>query len=178
MTRVIARCGVTGATMRVIAEESGWSTGSLAHYFSDREDILASTLRYSHENIRLRWARKLDGARGVAAIKELILDNLPLDNLRKTETQLEVVFWGQAVHSPELLRTQRVGDSDLHATMLSLIKEAQASGEISSKFSAQLTTERLLALIDGLSVHRILYSSRISRNDMLAIVDHELELLS
>lgn len=177
VTRVIARHGIEGATMRVIAEESGWSTGSLAHYFSDRDDILASALRYSHETIRKRWAEKLTGKRGLAAIRKLVLDNLPLDNLRSTETRLEVVFWGQAINTPELLQVQQIEDDDLYKTMLALVIEGQASGEVDTSLSAELTTERILALIDGLSVHRVLYGSRLSRDDVRAIFDHELQRL-
>ena len=57
--RVIARGGLERATIRTIAEETGWSTGVLAHYFADKEDILASALQLSHERITARWDEKL-----------------------------------------------------------------------------------------------------------------------
>ena len=52
--RVIARDGLERATVRTIAEETGWSTGVLAHYFADKEDILTSALQLSHERIAAR----------------------------------------------------------------------------------------------------------------------------
>ena len=49
--RVIARTGIVGVTTREIAREAGFSTGVLAHYFADKEDILAAALRLSHQQV-------------------------------------------------------------------------------------------------------------------------------
>ncbi|GAA2576151.1 TetR family transcriptional regulator C-terminal domain-containing protein [Dactylosporangium fulvum] len=178
VTRVIARSGIDGATMRAIADESGWSTGSLAHYFSDRDDILASALRYSHRVIRERWARKLEGLAGLAALRELVLDNLPLDAERTSETRLEIIFWGQALNAPFLMEVQQSEETDLFRTMRELVVDAQVAGEVERRLNPDLVAERLLALIDGLSLHRLLYGSRLSTSAMTKIIDQEFEALS
>ena len=59
--RVIVRDGIDAATTRAIAKEAGYSNGVLAHYFADKDEILLSALRQSHQRIRERLARKLDG---------------------------------------------------------------------------------------------------------------------
>jgi len=38
--RLISRNGITGATMRGIAEEAGLSTGAIYHYYKSKEEIL------------------------------------------------------------------------------------------------------------------------------------------
>ncbi|HEY7075876.1 MAG TPA: TetR family transcriptional regulator, partial [Solirubrobacteraceae bacterium] len=76
--RVIARDGLERATIRSLAAETGWSSGVLAHYFADKDDILGSALRLAYDRIRARWAAKLDGLSGAEALYELVLDNLPL----------------------------------------------------------------------------------------------------
>ncbi|MDR2930826.1 MAG: TetR family transcriptional regulator [Propionibacteriaceae bacterium] len=176
--RVISRNGVEGTTMRVIAEESGWSTGSLAHYFSDRDDIVASALRYSHTTIRKRWTRKLKNKTGLAAVRELMVDNLPLDKTRATETRLEVVFWGQAANQPRLLAVQRNNDGTLFEAMKRYVDQAHEAGELTADTNTELVTQRLLALIDGLSVRHMLSETQITQADMLQIVDEEIERLS
>ena len=45
--RVIARAGVDGASMREIANEAGWTTGTLVHYFANKHELLDFTLRAS-----------------------------------------------------------------------------------------------------------------------------------
>jgi AcrR family transcriptional regulator len=66
---VIARGGLEKATVRTIARETGRSAGTLAHYFTDKDDVLVSALQLSHERIVARWEEKLRGLRGVNALR-------------------------------------------------------------------------------------------------------------
>ena len=43
--RVIGRDGLEAATTRAVADESGWSTGVLKHYFDDKDHLLHEALR-------------------------------------------------------------------------------------------------------------------------------------
>ena len=52
--RVIARDGISGATIRAIAREANCSRGILAHYFDDKADILGSALVMSHRRVVAR----------------------------------------------------------------------------------------------------------------------------
>ena len=54
--RVIARDGITGATIRAIAKEANCSRGILGHYFDDKADILGSALVLSHRRVGTRMA--------------------------------------------------------------------------------------------------------------------------
>ena len=42
--RVIARNGLGGTTLADVAEESGWSIGSIRHYFPNKDELIASAL--------------------------------------------------------------------------------------------------------------------------------------
>src|SRR5688572_2770913 len=64
--RVIVRDGIDAATTRAIAKEAGYSNGVLAHYFTDKDEILLSALRQSHQRIRDRLTRKVEGVPGLA----------------------------------------------------------------------------------------------------------------
>lgn len=44
---VIHRYGVQGATMRLVAEEAGVSTGAIYHYFASKEDILYAVMDHN-----------------------------------------------------------------------------------------------------------------------------------
>src|SRR4051794_28190875 len=99
--RVVARDGLEGATIRGIATETGWSAGSLAHYFTDKDDILDSALRIAYERIAARWDARLEGLTGIAALRELVLDNLPLDDQRELETEFLMNYWSRAIRGGE-----------------------------------------------------------------------------
>src|SRR3984957_18801637 len=77
--RVIARDGITGATIRAIAREANCSRGILAHYFDDKADILGSALVMSHRRVVARMNARADGLTGLAALRVVMLEALPLD---------------------------------------------------------------------------------------------------
>ncbi|WP_336206166.1 TetR/AcrR family transcriptional regulator [Nonomuraea sp. LPB2021202275-12-8] len=164
--RVIVRDGIDAATTRAIAKEAGYSNGVLAHYFADKDEILLSALRQSHQRIRERLARKVDGVSGLAALRELLLDNLPLDAERTQETRLEVSFWSRSLAAERLAEVQRAEAAELRAAVRDLLAQARAGGELSTDQSLDDLAEQLLALVDGLSLHLLLYPDRLRRVDL------------
>ncbi|HLU73890.1 MAG TPA: TetR/AcrR family transcriptional regulator [Nonomuraea sp.] len=175
--RVIARDGLDAATTRAIAKEAGYSNGVLAHYFTDKDDILLSALRQSHQRIRERLARKVEGVTGLAALRELLLDNLPLDAERTQETRLEVSFWSRSLASERLADVQRSEAAELRAAVRDLLAQAKAAGELSTDQNLDDVTEHLLALVDGLSLHLLLYPDRLRRVDLERILLQHLDNL-
>src|SRR5215218_8024842 len=54
--RLASRHGLEAVTVRRVAEEAGWSTGAVVHYFSDKEDLLLSAF----ETVADRVGRRLE----------------------------------------------------------------------------------------------------------------------
>jgi AcrR family transcriptional regulator len=171
--QVIARDGLERATIRSIAEETGWSAGVLAHYFADKEDILASAIQLSHERIAARWDAKLAGLRGLDALRELVLDNLPLDDERELETRFEVNYWSRAVTRQDVPATAWRRGPLLVDRLAELVEDARNLGEIDVTEPSADIAERLLALIDGLSLHALLHPARVTRERQAALVEQE-----
>ena len=171
--RVIARDGLDASTIRAIAKETDSSAGALSHYFKDKDDILTFALKLSHRRIRERQNRKLDGLKGVEALRELVLDNLPLDEERELETRLEVGYWARSLTRPEVRKVQGTEAAVLHKRLVALIIEAQRRGDMDGETAASTIAERLLALIDGLSLHALLYPERLSPQAQMTIIDQE-----
>ncbi|MEV4220584.1 TetR/AcrR family transcriptional regulator [Nonomuraea sp. NPDC049725] len=164
--RVIVRDGIDAATTRAIAKEAGYSNGVLAHYFTDKDEILLSALRQSHQRIRERLARKVEGVSGLAALRELLLDNLPLDAERTQETRLEVSFWSRSLASELLADVQRAEAAELRTAVRALLAQARLAGELTTEANLDDVAEQLLALVDGLSLHLLLYPERLRRVDL------------
>lgn len=169
--RVVARDGLEGATIRGMARETGWSSGVLAHYFTDKDDILASALRLAYSRIAARWERKLAGLSGIAALYELVLDNLPLDDERELETKFLMNYWSRAIRGGDgVPRPARRGPL-LIDRLAQLTRDGQLAGEIRDDESPEDIAEYLLALIDGFSLHGLLDPQRLSRERQVALVD-------
>lgn len=175
--RIILREGIEAATTRAIAREAGYSNGVLTHYFADKDDIMLSALRSSHRRIVKRLRGRLTGLTGLAALRELLLDNLPLDDERAGETGLEIGFWSRSLTSPAMLEAQRAEAEELRYLVRSLLGSADASGEISTAEDLDDATDRLLALVDGLSVRRLLHPGRLGVARLERLLDAELDRL-
>ncbi|GIH48015.1 TetR/AcrR family transcriptional regulator [Microbispora rosea] len=175
--RIILREGIDAATTRAIAKEAGYSNGVLTHYFADKDEILLSALEASHRRIADRLREKLSGRTGLAALRELLLDNVPLDDERAGETGLEVGFWGRSLTSPALLEVQRREAAELRYVMTSLLRSAAEAGEIRTDEDLEDVAERLLALVDGLSVHRLLYPGHVTGERLERLILGEIDRL-
>jgi AcrR family transcriptional regulator len=176
--RTIARDGIERTTIRTIAKESGWSAGVLAHYFADKDEILDSAIKLMYERIAVRWSEKLEGLSGVAALHELVLDNLPLDDERELETRFLMNYWSRAIRDGDgVARPERRGPQ-LIDLLSDLVGEARDAGEISGDESPQDIAERLLALIDGFSLHNLLDPQRLPRERQVALIAQEFDRLT
>jgi AcrR family transcriptional regulator len=175
--RVIVRDGIEGTTIRAIAKETGWSTGVLSHYFADKDEIIASALRLAYERIATRWDEKLDGLTGVSALYELVVDNLPLDDERKLETQLLMNYWSMMIRGHDLTARPRRRGPLLIDLLTRFVREGQEAGEIRRDEAPEDIAERLLGLIDGFSLHGLLNPDRLNDERQIALIGQEFERL-
>ncbi|MEP6296538.1 MAG: TetR family transcriptional regulator, partial [Ilumatobacter sp.] len=103
---VIARRGVAGASLRTVAAEAGWTTGTLAHYFTDKRDLLAFTLETSLERRRARRGDPKSSNRG-DEIRTSLTNALPLDDEGRLHWTVTVAFAAHASAEPQLQLVQR-----------------------------------------------------------------------
>ena len=128
--RVIARDGIARATIRAIAREADCSRGILAHYFDDKADILGSALVLSHRRVVARMEARAAGLTGLAALRVIMLEALPLDSERDLEAQIEISFWGRALGNPALRRLQHAEFDRFTDRLRGHLVEAEKDGEL------------------------------------------------
>ncbi|WP_439380122.1 TetR/AcrR family transcriptional regulator [Amycolatopsis lexingtonensis] len=88
---LIVRGGIEAATMREIAAAAGFANGALKLYFPSKEDIIAAT--YERALDMMRQYVDLDGMRGIAALRELCVSSMPIDDERITAGRVLMIFW-------------------------------------------------------------------------------------
>jgi AcrR family transcriptional regulator len=175
--RVIAARGIDEVTIREIARESGYSSGVLAHYFENKDDLLAHALQLSHTRIRKRYDAEVETPVAADALKAILLDNLPLDEQRELETRIEMSFWARALRKEALHEIQEEESEGLRALLRELVEKAQGDGAISPDHDRELVLELFGALIDGISLHRLLYPDRLPPERQTAVMELALRLL-
>jgi AcrR family transcriptional regulator len=173
--RVIARDGITGATIRAIAREARCSPGILGHYFDDKADILGSALVLSHRRVGARMSTAAAGLAGMAALRAVMLEALPLDEQRDLEAQIEISFWGRALGNAALRDLQHSEFERLCGHLRSHLQEAADLGELRADCDLDLATHELVVLIDGLSAERVLYPDRVSAERQTQMLDRLLQ---
>jgi AcrR family transcriptional regulator len=169
--RVIARDGIAGATIRAIAREAACSRGILGHYFDDKADILGSALVHSHRRVGARMTQASAGQTGMAALRMVMLEALPLDERRDLEAQIEISFWGRALGNASMRDLQHSEFDRLRARLRGHLDEAGQQGELAPGCDPDLATHQLLVLIDGLSAERVLYPDRVTPERQLVMLD-------
>jgi AcrR family transcriptional regulator len=173
--RVIARAGMVGATMREIAREAGVSTGILAHYFADKEDLLGHALRLSHRRVYERIHAGTQGLIGLPALRVIMLEALPLDQHRLLEAQIEMHFLSHAVGNDSLRELQNQEFERFWDALHHRVGEAQTLGEISTALDVDWITHQLIILVEGISLEAVLYPARVHPDRQREILDHFLE---
>ncbi|KAB8193562.1 TetR family transcriptional regulator [Nonomuraea phyllanthi] len=104
--RVILREGLAGVTVRGVAAEAGWSTGSLRHYFGNQHELQAYVVRATTDALRRRVLPRVQRPRTEGSVVEqvasIVEELLPLDAERREEYALwsAIVAWERR-HPPE-----------------------------------------------------------------------------
>jgi AcrR family transcriptional regulator len=168
--RTIAQHGISGATIRRIAKEAGVSTGFISHYFRDKKEVLAAALTLSNEQSQQRLSKRVEGLRGLTALRAVIEAVLPVDAERRLEWLIWVTFWGSAGADPALASEWRRGRDGWRVTLVRLLQEAKADREVRPDLDAEHEADRLVVLIVGLGLHE--RSGRFQRRALMFVDEH------
>jgi AcrR family transcriptional regulator len=170
-SRLIARSGISAATMREVAAEAGLTTGSLTHYFADKRALMLHTFRVSLDGRkRVRAART--AADPVGELIQSLEGSLPLDEERRRHWLVSVAFCAEATGDADLSATQR----DEYRVHRDYIAELVATAGLGSGRGAVALAERLLACANGVAVQALFDESGWPPKRQLArlheLVDH------
>jgi AcrR family transcriptional regulator len=100
--RVVLRDGIAAATVRAVAAEAGWSSGSMRYYFATQGELRAfmaeATVRRLRQRVRARIERPRTHPSLVERAASVVEEFLPLDDERREEYALWVALaeWGRA----------------------------------------------------------------------------------
>jgi AcrR family transcriptional regulator len=168
--RLVMREGIEAASLRGVAAEAGWSTGSVRHYFPCHADLLAFAMELVVENVGRRVGEITAGPDARATAAELLQRVLPLDDERRAEMQVWLAFTTRALVDPAL---RELRDS-AHAALRGLCRDAAALLGVSD---ADREGERLHALVDGLALHAVLDPATTTPDRQVELLGEYLDAL-
>jgi AcrR family transcriptional regulator len=175
--RVIRRDGIDQASVRTVAEEAGWSTGALRHYFATQSELLAFAMRLVVEQIEDRIATLDQPTEPREAVEQVLHELLPLDDERRAENEVWLAFTARALIDPELRAQHSEVHDALHQACVSALETLAAAGRANADPDMVLQVERLHALLDGLAVHTALRPDLMPPEQIVAVVRLHLDAL-
>jgi AcrR family transcriptional regulator len=176
--RVIARNGLAGTTLAHVAEESGWSIGSIRYYFPNKDELVASALWRVGERLDQRIRDRTAGGMTVKDLRAAAIELLPLDADRHEEALVYLAFMAQAAVVPELAEAAEGAAQRLQEPLAARIAYAARAGELPAHLDAEHEAARLRVLLDGLRVELVTTPRQTSADWALAVLDDHLTALA
>jgi AcrR family transcriptional regulator len=169
--RLVLREGIEAASVRRVAAEAGWSTGSLRHYFETQPELLAFAMDLVVQRVSDRVAAIPRGRDRRALAERLLHEVLPLDAERQAEMQVWLAFTARSLVEPALRELR----DRAHAGLRSLCR---AAADLLAAPSPERDAERLHALIDGLALHAVLDPPTTTPTRQVELLAVQLDALS
>ena len=179
--RTVERRGLEAATVREIAAEAGYSTGVLAHYFGDKDELLTYALQVSVEDAvgRMRSTANA-GESGLAALRGGLHAVLPLDERGRAEWRVWLGFWGRAAgeRSGALISEHERWYAPWREVVRELLEVCREEGSIPAVLDAGLEARMLVAFVDGLGIEAALEPGKLPPEEQVSMLDRYLSRLA
>ena len=173
---VIAREGLEGLTMRVVAKEAGFTTGALTHYFQSKDELLIAASEAGADVVRPEMDDAATGASARGALRDLLYTVLPTSPAMKAQWRFWVAFWERAAHSPQVQRVMRERYFEYTNRVATVIRRSQEQGETPRDVDAEAVAREVIALIDGIGVQVMIGSRKFTVAVQRQYVDALLEM--
>jgi AcrR family transcriptional regulator len=179
--RVIRRDGVRSASVRAVATEAGWSAGALRHYFTTQSELILFATELVIQRVQARMPRHFDEPRDDPYLRaqEILEEVMPMDEEREVECLVWLAVTDLARFDPALGAVrEHAFDGTRHLCRLAL------ADILGSPWPQDWTdpmpdpahedrAERLHAFVDGLTLHGIVYPTRMPPERLRAVLrDH------
>jgi AcrR family transcriptional regulator len=169
--RLIVRHGVEAASIRRVAAEAGWSTGSLRHYFATQSELLTFSMELVAARVTERLQTLTPPADPHLAVQGLLEQILPLDDDRRAEMHVWLAFSTRAAVDPALRPLRDASHAGL-AEMCRQIAEALGAPD------PDLAGADLHALADGLALQGVLTPELMPPDRIRVLIAHRIAILS
>jgi TetR/AcrR family transcriptional repressor of bet genes len=175
---IASREGLEAVTVRRVAEEAGWSTGALVHYFEAKEDLLLFAFRMVADRVGRRLAQTEERtSEPLELVRAQLVEGLPLDRERQAEVRVWFAFLGLALTRPALARAQRVTYRAWRDRVADRLRDAQERGDLRADVDCAAEAAALVALVDGLAIQATFEPRALSAQRQVQLVDAHLGAL-
>lgn len=154
--RIIARHGISGATMRQIAAEAGFANGALKPYFPTKAELIEATYAFVFDRTNRRVEVATRGLDGLAALGAFCREVLPLDAERLDEARVVISFWQEAAHDPRGAELNNTSMAQWRRSMAEWMGQAREAGELEAAVDIPAAADVLLNFLLGCQISAVI----------------------
>ncbi|MEW6476048.1 MAG: TetR/AcrR family transcriptional regulator [Actinomycetota bacterium] len=175
--RVIARDGLSGASLRTIAREIGYTTGVVMHYFRDKEELLVAAAEAVFGPFEKLLSEALLMEDTFEGLRRICVIPLPTTRAKQALPRIYAQVLASAETEPAFARAFATRYAAIRDGVQSLLARGQENGSFRADFDPAAQCDVLCALVDGLALHAVSEPSRFPAGRIVTLVTQELEKL-
>jgi AcrR family transcriptional regulator len=168
---LISSRGFQSVTMRELATEAGYANGALTRYFPDKDAVLRAAFRRAYDATNERATAAIGDRGGLAALRLLCLEIMPLDEERLREARVVIGFWDHAAGDADLVAFFDSTVVEWRDQVRTYLRQARATGEISDGRPDEVVIDTLIALLMGLQINALFMPKDTTPARQHAILD-------
>jgi len=177
--RLASRDGLDSLTMRRVAAEAGWSTGALAHYFDDKEELLVFAFQTVADRVGRRIVKAAEHTRDpLELVRTQLVEGLAIDSERRAEVRVWFAFLGLAETQPRLAKAGRDAYRLWRERVAKTLAAAQRQGLVDNAVDLKREAAALIALVDGIAIQATFDPRAVSAERQLELLDDHLARLA
>jgi AcrR family transcriptional regulator len=160
---VIAERGFAETRIADVAERAGASPALVIYYFGTKDALLTEAMRYAEDRFYDLGATRMAAAPGAREKLEAVVRMCCLEDPDEDPPDSWVLWldlWSQAARHPEMAKVREEFDEHWRATIASIVREGQISGEF-APIDAEEFAIAFSALLDGFAVQIALEDPRV-----------------
>lgn len=168
--RVLADKGFGGLTLRAVATAMDVSTGMLMHYFPTKRALVAHALDLLEKRTAER-PRRTRPAEGLAALRAMLLDILPLTADDTARNRIWVSSWDLALADEALGQGQADRYARLRSALRPHLQAARDLGELPATADLEQLAATAVAFSHGLVVQALFDPGRFPAEAQITMLD-------
>lgn len=163
MRQVVARDGFDAVSIRSIAAEVGLSKSTIAHYFTDRAELLDIAVGQQTEATLKEFAKiDLEDCTPEVAQKAIMLA-IPTTPKRRKQSQVWLALLQECGVNPQVAANLVQLNKDVRAGLAVVLQALSDNGYVAADRDLSVEIAKLHALIDGLSLQTLTDSKGTSK---------------
>ncbi|MFI9292980.1 TetR/AcrR family transcriptional regulator [Streptomyces gardneri] len=169
--RVVVREGLHRTSLRAVADEAQLNIGSLRHYFASQQDLMRFAMQSMLDRVGGRLLEHVERigdlgshprAEQLRLAAGLLAELLPLDEQRRAEVIVFLDFNTAARTNPAFGDLSRQAAEGTRSLIRRVLTRLHSEGTLRPGLDLDIETERLTALLDGLSLSAVLHPEILS----------------